>query len=1223
MTTRHWLGLGIGAAGMLLASQAALAAPQLRLQVDQKGDFVLIGNTLGHECAGGTPAPVVGTVGNCGANLGDSAPDVFWRSEAPGAGQAQANNTITLANARSTALLTVPPGATVTHAFLYWGGNAVGGDNTAVLDRPGGFTQNVTALQTHIPGVNDAYQSVADVTSLVQANGSGTYRVSGVTTTSFVDANNNNIFAGWWMVVIYDRPADPPRNIALFDGLDPVSNGAPQNTNLTGFLVPPVFSNAKLGVVTFEGDNTLVGDQFSFDGVFLTNGQNPVNNFFNGTRSFLGNPVSVAGDLPQLTGTAGSMSGMDMDVVDVTPQLVAGQTSAPIVASSSGDVYYLAGFVTSIPTFKPDFTTSQKSANDLNGGSLVAGDTIEYTLTLVNTGNDTAINTVLNDALPVGVTYVPGTLAITAGQNAGAKTDAVADDQCEYVGATRTVTCRLGSGANGTQGGQVGIGESSTVVFRVAIDAGFSGTISNQGIVTAGGLLGSPPENTPTDGNGPANGSPPTDVVVDACLTDADCSAPTPHCDTSVSPKICVECLVDAHCPGNLPTCDPVANVCVCIPSGAEICDGVDNDCNGTVDDGFNVGGACTAGVGACQTSGNIVCSAGSAVCNAVPGTPGTEVCSAVDEDCDGNLNNGNPGGGVACATGLAGVCAAGTTNCNVATNTLDCVPGILPGTQTETCNALDDDCDGTADDGFNVGQPCTVGVGACEASGTMECTGPNSSACNAVPGTPGTEVCGNAVDEDCDGSLTNGCLDTDGDGLLDDDEVQGGTDPLDADSDDDGAPDGQEVDWNQDTDGDGLINALDPDSDNEGLFDGTEMGLDCSNPDTDVSQGHCVPDADDGATTTDPLDADTDDGGVSDGNEDTNLDGAIDAGELDPNDPSDDVPPVDTDGDGLSDDYEGTIGTDPTDADSDDDGLLDGGEPNPNQDTDGDGLINALDPDSDNDGLFDGTEAGLDCSNPDTDAAEGNCTPDADQGATTTEVLISDTDDGGASDGSEDCNLDGAVDPGETDPNNPGDDGTIIDTDGDGLSDCAEATIGTDPNDQDTDNDGVIDGLEPNPADDTDGDGLINALDPDSDDDGLFDGTEMGLDCTNPDTDPAEGNCIPDADDGATTTNPLDADTDDGGVTDGDEDTNHNGMIDPGERDPNDPLDDFGGNGGGGAGGTGGGGGAPNEAKGGQVLRGGGGGCTTPGATGDGGAVAALGLGARAMALRRRRRAA
>ena len=124
--------------------------------------------------------------------------------------------------------------------------------------------------------------------------------------------------------------------------------------------------------------------------------------------------------------------------------------------------------------------------------------------------------------------------------------------------------------------------------------------------------------------------------------------------------------------------------------------------------------------------------------------------------------------------------------------------------------------------------------------------------------------------------------------------------------------------------------------------------------------------------------------------------------------------------------------------------------------------------------------------------------------------------------DGSEDANLDGVIDGGEGDPNDPSDDAGIIDSDGDGLSDALEATLGSDPTDVDSDDDGLLDGDEPNFGDDTDGDGIINILDPDSDDDGLFDGTESGNDCSDPDTDPAAGNCTPDGDNGATTTEPL-----------------------------------------------------------------------------------------------------
>jgi len=114
------------------------------------------------------------------------------------------------------------------------------------------------------------------------------------------------------------------------------------------------------------------------------------------------------------------------------------------------------------------------------------------------------------------------------------------------------------------------------------------------------------------------------------------------------------------------------------------------------------------------------------------------------------------------------------------------------------------------------------------------------------------------------------------------------------------------------------------------------------------------VPDADP-ETTTDPLDSDTDDGGVPDGDEDTNGNGQIDPGELDPNDGSDDMPDDDCDDDGWLDWEEEEIGTDPCDPDSDGDGVPD--PEDGDEDSDGDGIIDALDTDSDNDGIPDGAE--------------------------------------------------------------------------------------------------------------------------------------------------------------------------------------------------------------------------------------------------------------------------
>jgi hypothetical protein len=147
----------------------------------------------------------------------------------------------------------------------------------------------------------------------------------------------------------------------------------------------------------------------------------------------------------------------------------------------------------------------------------------------------------------------------------------------------------------------------------------------------------------------------------------------------------------------------------------------------------------------------------------------------------------------------------------------------------------------------------------------------------------------------------------------------------------------------------------------------------------------------------------------------------------------------ADRDADGLADDMELTIGTDADDPDSDDDGVSDGLEPNLQQDTDSDGLINALDCDSDDDGLSDGTELGLPCNARGTNTKLGRCTADADAGATQTSPLDPDTDGGGVPDGIEDENHDGRTGRLETNPNDPTDDRSPV-------AGAAGAPVGVEP---------------------------------------------------------------------------------------------------------------------------------------------------------------------------------
>ena len=119
------------------------------------------------------------------------------------------------------------------------------------------------------------------------------------------------------------------------------------------------------------------------------------------------------------------------------------------------------------------------------------------------------------------------------------------------------------------------------------------------------------------------------------------------------------------------------------------------------------------------------------------------------------------------------------------------------------------------------------------------------------------------------------------------------------------------------------------------------------------------------------------------------------------------------------------------------------------------------------------------------------------------------------------------------------------VDTDFDGLSDIEELELPapTDPEDDDTDDDGLLDSTE-----------VEMGTDPtswDTDFDGLSDGLEAGL--TEPEgVGTLEDRFVADGDGGLTTTDPDDEDTDDDLIFDGDEDLNGNGVVDVGETDPN-----------------------------------------------------------------------
>jgi len=153
------------------------------------------------------------------------------------------------------------------------------------------------------------------------------------------------------------------------------------------------------------------------------------------------------------------------------------------------------------------------------------------------------------------------------------------------------------------------------------------------------------------------------------------------------------------ECEYGTETCSGEGEWGVCegaIPSSAEVCDGLDNDCDGTADENFgDLGDACSVGVGECEAFGEMVCKGDhtGTECSATPGATSSEVCDGLDNDCDGSVDEGIAPR--SCGATDVGECTFGVETCGSG-SWIGCT-AVMP--SSEDCDSgNDEDCDGFTD---------------------------------------------------------------------------------------------------------------------------------------------------------------------------------------------------------------------------------------------------------------------------------------------------------------------------------------------------------------------------------------------------------------------------------------------------------------------------------------------------------------------------------------------
>lgn len=184
------------------------------------------------------------------------------------------------------------------------------------------------------------------------------------------------------------------------------------------------------------------------------------------------------------------------------------------------------------------------------------------------------------------------------------------------------------------------------------------------------------------------------------------------------------------------------------IKSTAELCDSKDNNCDGFTDETFiNLHAQCQIGTGECSSNGTMICAVDqqSLSCNAQVKVGSDEICDNKDNDCDGNTDEELT---QECGSDV-GECQKGVQSC-FAGGWLTCEGEVQA--SDEICDGLDNNCDSNTDEGFNIGDVCSNGVGECQVEGAIACVDNQTSICNAVANPSADEIC-DGLDNDCDDS--------------------------------------------------------------------------------------------------------------------------------------------------------------------------------------------------------------------------------------------------------------------------------------------------------------------------------------------------------------------------------------------------------------------------------------------------------------------------------------
>lgn len=295
------------------------------------------------------------------------------------------------------AKLSIPTGATVLSAQLYWAGSGASDYTVTFENREITATRQFTS-NTVGNGLN-YFGGAADVTAIVKLKGSGDYNFSGLSVeTGAPWCGSQGVLGGFSLLVVYSLPAEPQRVLNIYEGFrfvqkDEVAVDANNfRWNRTAISVE---EKARVGHITWEGDPTLAqdGERLEFEGNEMTDTLNPAGNQFNSTSNI---------------NNSNNSWGIDFDAYDTTVTIWSGYDATVRTIYKAGqDLVLLNAEVLLVPTE----IVSDLSISIARAGALKVGADVQYKVTVTNNGPATESGAItVTNTLPAGMYYTTGTV---------------------------------------------------------------------------------------------------------------------------------------------------------------------------------------------------------------------------------------------------------------------------------------------------------------------------------------------------------------------------------------------------------------------------------------------------------------------------------------------------------------------------------------------------------------------------------------------------------------------------------------------------------------------------------------------------------------------------------------------------------------------------------------------------------------------------------------------